>query len=171
MWRKMGSQFSPVLKAPYAFFPAGKAPAGSPPLWHPETDTSVSCCLIRPCIDFFFEEGLEIPVMTSGNWSEEPIVAENQEALTQLAPLADAFLLQDRVIYIRLDDVVSGRGGHSPGKGDSIGGFYLPTPCERGGRKPALSSAGRILGDALCHNRIRTFGHPPGDSHVAESGR
>ena len=45
-------------------------------------------------------------VMTSGNFNEEPIATENQDALNWLAPLADAFLLHDREIHTRCDDSV-----------------------------------------------------------------
>ncbi|MBI5942964.1 MAG: carbamoyltransferase HypF [Chloroflexi bacterium] len=45
-------------------------------------------------------------VMTSGNFSEEPIAIENEDALERLAPLADAFLLHNRDIHIRCDDSV-----------------------------------------------------------------
>ncbi len=46
-------------------------------------------------------------VMTSGNISEEPIAISNDEALERLKPLADAFLLHDRDIYVRCDDTVT----------------------------------------------------------------
>jgi len=45
-------------------------------------------------------------VMTSGNFSEEPIATRNDDALIRLAPLADAFLLHDRDIHTRVDDSV-----------------------------------------------------------------
>jgi hydrogenase maturation protein HypF len=44
--------------------------------------------------------------MTSGNLTEEPIAAENDEALHRLAHLADAFVLHNRDIYARYDDSV-----------------------------------------------------------------
>ncbi|GAB4418746.1 MAG: carbamoyltransferase HypF [Thermodesulfovibrionales bacterium] len=45
-------------------------------------------------------------VMTSGNISEEPIVKDNEEAMRRLSGIADAFLLHNRDIFMRVDDSV-----------------------------------------------------------------
>lgn len=45
-------------------------------------------------------------VMTSGNISEEPIVIDNAEAVSKLPDIADAFLVHNRDIFMRVDDSV-----------------------------------------------------------------
>jgi hydrogenase maturation protein HypF len=45
-------------------------------------------------------------VMTSGNISEEPIVINNEEAVSKLSGIADAFLVHNRDIFMRVDDSV-----------------------------------------------------------------
>jgi len=45
-------------------------------------------------------------VMTSGNLSEEPIVVDNDEAMSKLSYLVDAFLIHNREIFMRVDDAV-----------------------------------------------------------------
>ncbi len=44
--------------------------------------------------------------MTSGNISEEPIVIDNEEAVSMLSGIADAFLIHNRDIFMRVDDSV-----------------------------------------------------------------
>jgi hydrogenase maturation protein HypF len=45
-------------------------------------------------------------VMTSGNLSEEPIVVDNEEAVSKLSGIVDAFILHNRDIFMRVDDSV-----------------------------------------------------------------
>jgi len=46
-------------------------------------------------------------VMTSGNISEEPLVIDNEEAISKLSEIADAFLVHNRDIFMRVDDTVT----------------------------------------------------------------
>jgi len=45
-------------------------------------------------------------VLTSGNFSSEPILIDNQVALEQFSPLVDAIVLHNRDIYNRTDDSI-----------------------------------------------------------------
>lgn len=54
-----------------------------------------------------FAEGLPALVMTSANPTDEPLCAENDEALRRLSGIADGFLMHDRDIGRRVDDSVA----------------------------------------------------------------
>jgi hydrogenase maturation protein HypF len=91
-------------------------------------------------------------VMTSGNISDEPIAADNYEALDRLGGIADGFLMHDRPIHRRADDSVAtirdsvttiwrwGRG-HVPRP------VFLPEPL------PSVLGVGGELKSTICHIR------------------
>ena len=56
----------------------------------------------------------EVLVMTSANRSSEPIAYEDEQALEQLAEIADAFLIGERPIARRVDDSVVRAGTFGP---------------------------------------------------------
>ncbi|MFQ5640681.1 MAG: carbamoyltransferase HypF [bacterium] len=84
-------------------------------------------------------------VMTSGNFSEEPIVTDNAEALERLAPLADFFLLHDRDILQRCDDSIVRYAAHSVRLLRRSRG-YVPRPVflQQPTRKRILACGGEL---------------------------
>ena len=59
-----------------------------------------------PLHRLLFAEGIDVLVMTSGNISDEPLICDNDEALSRLGAVADVFLMHDRQIYRRVDDSI-----------------------------------------------------------------
>ncbi len=95
---------------------------------------------------------LHLLVMTSGNFSEEPLATDNDDALARLAPLADAFLLHDRDIYIRCDDsVVRVFEGKELPIRRSRG--YAPYPVKLPFNVPTILAAGAELKNTFCVTR------------------
>ncbi len=91
-----------------------------------------------PLHHLLFSSGPEMPplVMTSGNYSEEPLVKDNDSAIAHLGQIADALLLHNRRIEHRLDDSVVQM--HSDGHATMLrrARGYAPQPIHL----PALAS-------------------------------
>ena len=88
-------------------------------------------------------------VMTSGNFSDEPIVRQNESARRRLSHLADAFLMHNRDIVARSDDSVIRvwRGQELPVR-RSRG--YAPFPVRLLFKVPPLLAVGGELKATFC---------------------
>ncbi|MBE0476222.1 MAG: carbamoyltransferase HypF [Coriobacteriia bacterium] len=105
-------------------------------------------------------------VMTSGNLSEEPIAMENGEAITRLAPIADAFLLHDRGIHSRYDDSVVRVVAERPAMLRRARG-YAPFPLPMPGPVPAdLLAAGPEQKNTFC--LVKSMGDDPAHAFVSQ---
>ena len=89
-------------------------------------------------------------VLTSGNVSDEPIAYRDDDALSRLGAIADAFLTHDRAIHIRTDDSVvrAFRGRPMPVR-RSRG--YVPEPVVvRSGFPRPVLACGAELKNTFC---------------------
>ena len=100
------------------------------------------------------EEHPSALVMTSGNLSEEPIVIDDDEALEKLAGLADAFLLHDRDIYMRVDDSVARAVAGVPRLIRRARG-YAPEAFDLGYEMPEILACGGELKNTFCITKGR----------------
>jgi hydrogenase maturation protein HypF len=89
-------------------------------------------------------------VLTSGNLSDEPIAYRDDDALSRLGAIADAFLIHDRAIHIRTDDsVVRAFAGRPMVLRRSRG--YVPEPVVvRGGFPRPVLACGAELKNTFC---------------------
>ncbi|MBV5319388.1 MAG: carbamoyltransferase HypF [Chlorobium phaeobacteroides] len=102
-----------------------------------------------PLHSLLFDRGADVLLMTSANFSEEPILHENREAMERLGGIADAFLLHDRPIHIRCDDSVT---IFLSGKLRQIrrSRGYVPAPVFlSGGGAPVMGTGGELK-NTLC---------------------
>lgn len=87
-------------------------------------------------------------VMTSANPHGEPLVIGNDEALTRLAGIADAYLLHDRAIAVRCDDSVRrGTGLIRRARG------YTPQAIKLPQAGPSILAVGGWFKNTLCVTR------------------
>jgi len=91
-------------------------------------------------------------VMTSGNVSEEPIAYRDEEALERLAPLADALLVHNRPIHIRVDDSVARVYANTPYLIRRARG-YAPDPIRLPQAVPSILATGGELKNTFCLTR------------------
>ncbi len=88
-------------------------------------------------------------VMTSGNLSEEPIAATNEEALSRLRGIADSFLLHDRPIHSRYDDSVAMVVDGTPHMLRRARG-YAPDPINLAFDSPSILAVGPQMKSTFC---------------------
>lgn len=62
----------------------------------------------------FDTDRFDILIMTSANYTDEPLCRDNEEAVRRLVGIADAFLVHDRDIHIRIDDSIARMLGNEP---------------------------------------------------------
>jgi hydrogenase maturation protein HypF len=97
-------------------------------------------------------------VMTSGNISEEPIVIGNEEAVLKLSGIADAFLIHNRDIFMRVDDSVV-----------RVNSFVtdIPSPPipKKGNGRRTTSSSGKVLPSLSFIRRSRGYVPDPVPLH------
>lgn len=147
-----------------AALPASIAPdSATVGLMLPSTPLHAALC------DWLAAHGEAAPLLvaTSGNPHGEPLCLGNREALARLAPLADAWLLHDRDILVRVDDSVvlvpETPAGSAPIPVRRARG-YVPRPVAlpefpgataEGGELPSVFGAGAGLKAAFCLTRGR----------------
>lgn len=96
----------------------------------------------------------DVLVMTSANLSEEPIAYRNEQALINLKDLADAFLMHNRPINMRVDDSVVSMVQDEPYLVRRARG-YAPMPVSLPVTAEPLLAAGTHLKNTFCLARDR----------------
>ena len=144
--RLLTSPVSPILIAPR------RLPEALAPSVAPINDYYGVMLPYTPLHVLLFEEGLEYLVMTSGNLTDEPICIDNAEAVGRLAGVADAFLVHDRPINLRVDDSVLTATEGQPTVIRRARG-YVPRGIETGLDVDGLAAFGPMLKNTLAIGR------------------
>jgi hydrogenase maturation protein HypF len=106
----------------------------------------------------FEEEAMDALVATSGNVSDEPIAFTNEDAVERLAGIADAFLVNNRDIYTRVDDSIvraAPLGGEVQASPLRRARGYTPIPVKAPFEMPPVLAVGAELKSTICFSRGR----------------
>ncbi|MDB4935520.1 MAG: [NiFe] hydrogenase metallocenter assembly protein HypF [Labilithrix sp.] len=105
-----------------------------------------------PLHHLLFAEGPTLLVMTSGNIAGEPIVKDDDDAVTKLGNVADALLVHDRLVHTRCDDsVVRVMDGAARPLRRARG--LAPAPVQLAFDAPPVLAVGAELKNAICFTR------------------
>ncbi len=111
-----------------------------------------------PLHHLLFTEEMDALVATSGNVSDEPIAFTNEDALKRLAGIADAFLINNRDIYTRVDDSIVRAvqlGGRQEATPLRRARGYTPIPIKAPFQMPSVLAVGPELKNTICLSRGR----------------
>ena len=158
------------IRKPICLIPVRDEASGLSPLVAPGNRYLGIMLPYTPLHELLFQGGPEILVMTSGNWSEEPIICGNDEALERLAPLVDGFLLHDREIFMRVDDSVV-RAFRDEERVVRRARGYVPAPIDLGSPSPEVLACGGELKHTFClvKDRFAVLSQHIGDLENLES--
>ncbi|WP_076790514.1 carbamoyltransferase HypF [Chlorobium sp. KB01] len=114
----------------------------------PESDRLGVMLAYSPLHALLFDGSPAVLVMTSANFSEEPITSENDDAVKRLQGIADAFLLHNRPIYLKCDDSVT---IHLSGKLRQLrrSRGYVPAPLHLRESGPSVLGTGGELKNTI----------------------
>jgi hydrogenase maturation protein HypF len=107
-------------------------------------------------IHYLLFQELKTPVivLTSGNYSDEPITTRNEDAMTSLVRITDAMLLYNREIHNRTDDSVTFLSGDKLRLIRRSRGF-VPAPVELPFQAEGIFSSGAELVNCFCIGKGR----------------
>ena len=106
--------------------------------------TPLHFLLLEPGIGF-----PEMLIMTSGNSSDEPIAHKNSGSKVQLRDIADAFLMNNRDIHMRIDDSVVAIFDKDPYFFRRARG-YVPKPIRLSAKMDEVLAVGAELKNTIC---------------------
>ena len=98
----------------------------------------------------------DLLVMTSANLTEEPLCADNSEALQRLSQIADTFLIHDRDIVLRCDDSIVRLDPVNPDEGPVVlrrARGFVPSPVILPFKGEPVLALGPELKGTVCLTR------------------